>query len=309
MNSNYKIDLDSLRVIGAIVDQGSFSGAALALHRVPSTISYTVSKLESAFNVKFFEREKHGVKLTEAGRELVRHSQHILQVAADAEKSIERIATGWESELNIALGDLINPNAVMPLLEGLFKQSPQMQVRLSIEVLNGMWDSLAANRADLIIGVDDMIPSNMSGISTGELGIYEFVFAVAANHPLAEATEPLSHDDIKPYRVIAVSDTSRSLPQRSIGLLEGQSVLSVPTHDMKLEAQRLGLGVGTLSRKMVQPYLDDGQMVEKLTELSGVRPFGIIYAWKNHHKGEGLKWLLQQLASPKIQQQLLDVAK
>jgi len=307
MNSNYKIDLDSLRVIEAIVDQGSFSGAALALHRVPSTISYTVSKLENSFNVKFFEREKHGVKLTEAGRELVRHSKHILQIAADAEKSIERIATGWESELSIALGDLINPNALMPLLDDLFKLSPQMQVRVSTEVLNGMWDSLAANRADLIIGVDDTIPSTMSGISTAELGYYEFVFAVAANHPLATATEPLSHDDIKPYRVIAVSDTSRSIPHRSIGLLEGQSVLSVPTHQMKLEAQRLGLGVGTVSRKMVQPYLDDGQMVVKATELSGDRPYGVIYAWKNHHKGEGLKWLLQQLASLEIQQQLLDV--
>lgn len=307
MNSNYKIDLDSLRVIEAIVEQGSFSGAALVLHRVPSTISYTVSKLESLFNVNFFEREKQGVRLTEAGRELVRHSQHLLQIADDAQRSIERIANGWESELRITLGDLVNPNALLPLFSGLLDQSPKMQISTSIEVLNGVWDSLATNRADIVIGADIFIPEMIGSVSTMDLGNFDFVFAVASDHPLASAEEPLSHDDIKPYHVVAVADTSRNIPHRSIGLLEGQPVLTVPDHKVKVEAQRLGLGVGTVERQLVQPYIDDGSMVIKTTELGGDRQFPMICAWKKNHKGLGLKWLVEQLHNDDIKLQLLDL--
>ena len=307
MNSNYKIDLDSLRVIEAIVEQGSFSGAAAVLHRVPSTISYTVSKLESLFNVNFFEREKQGVKLTEAGRELVRHSQHLLQIADDAQRSIERIANGWESELRITLGDLVNPKALLPLFSGLLEQSPKMQISTSIEVLNGVWDSLATNRADIVIGADIFIPEMIGAVSTLELGNFDFVFAVASDHPLAELEEPLSHDDIKPYHVVAVADTSRNIPHRSIGLLEGQAVLTVPDHNVKVEAQRLGLGVGTVERQLVQPYIDDGSMVIKATELGGDRQFPMICAWKKNHKGLGLKWLVEQLHNDDIKLQLLDL--
>jgi len=307
MNSNYKIDLDSLRVIEAIVDQGSFSGAAAVLHRVPSTISYTVSKLESLFDVNFFEREKQGVKLTEAGQELVRHSRHLLQVADDAQRSIERIASGWESELRITLGDLVNPNALLPLFNGLLEQSPKMHIRTNIEVLNGVWDSLATNRADIVIGADIFIPEVIGAVSTSDLGNFDFVFAVAADHPLASVEEPLSHDDIKPYHVVAVADTSRNIPHRSIGLLDGQAVLTVPDHKVKLEAQRLGLGVGTVARQLAQPYIDDGSMVIKTTEMGSDRPFPMICAWKKHHKGLGLKWLVEQLQKDEIKLQLLDV--
>lgn len=307
MNSNYKIDLDSLRVIEAIVEQGSFTGASVVLHRVPSTISYTISKLESSFNVNFFERKKQGVRLTEAGKELVRHSRHLLQVAEDTQRSIERIANGWEAELRITLGDLVNPNAVLPLFEGLLKQSPKMQISINVEVLNGVWDSLAANRADIVIGAEASIPENLGAVSTFEMGYFDFVFAVAADHPLTKIEEPLSHDDVKPYHVVAVADTARNIPHRSIGLLEGQAVLTVPDHKTKMEAQRLGLGVGTVARQLVQPYLDDKSLVIKTTEMGSVRSFPVIVAWKKSHKGKGLQWLVEQLRRDEIKKQLLDL--
>ena len=40
-----KLSLDALQIIETIARRGSFAGAAKELFRVPSTISYTVSKL------------------------------------------------------------------------------------------------------------------------------------------------------------------------------------------------------------------------------------------------------------------------
>lgn len=140
------------------------------------------------------------------------------------------------------------------------------------------------------------------------IGYYDFVFAVAADHPLATAEEPLSHDDIKAYHVVALADTSRNFPHRSIGLLEGQSVITVPDHRLKVETQRLGLGVGTVARQLVQPYLDDGRMLAKATEMGGDWKFPVICAWKKSHKGRGLQWLVEQLQQGNIKQQLLDLS-
>jgi len=307
MNSKDKLDLDSLRVIEAIAEQGSFSAAAMALHRVPSTISYTVAKLESSFGVDFFERQKQGVTLTEAGKELLRHSRHLLQVADDAQRSIERIASGWEAELRIAMSDLLDPEALMPLLDELLTLSPNMQITIRIEVLNGAWDSLASSRADILIGADALIPPTLGAISTCDLGDIDFLFAVAANHPLAQCEEPLSHDDIKPYRVVAVADTSHTIPHRSIGLLEGQAVFTVPNHAMKLSAQVLGLGVGTVAKCLAKPYLEDGRLVAKTTELASDRKYPLICAWKKNHKGLGLRWLVEKLQDKSVKQQLLGV--
>jgi hypothetical protein len=41
-----KLSLDAIEIIDAIDRGGSFAAAAEALHKVPSTISYTVAKLE-----------------------------------------------------------------------------------------------------------------------------------------------------------------------------------------------------------------------------------------------------------------------
>ena len=307
MNSNAKIDLDSLRVIEAVAEQGSFSGAGIVLHRVTSTISYTVAKLEKSFGVKFFERQKNGVVLTEAGRELLRHSQNLLQVASDAQRAIERVANGWEADLTIAVSDLINQNALIPLLDGLLAQSPQMNITISMEVLNGLWDSLATNRADILIGTSVDIPDTVGSVSTCELGDYEFVFAIAADHPLAKQHEPVAYDEIKKHRVIAVADTSRNMPNLSFGLLPGQPVLTVANHQLKVEAQRKGLGVGTVSRKLVEPHIASGEMVIKEVELDTNGFYPAVCAWRTTHKGQGLQWLIKQLQKDEIKQQLLDV--
>ena len=51
-----KLSLDALQILDAIDRRGSFAGAGKALHKVPSTISYTVAKLEEDLGVQLFDR-------------------------------------------------------------------------------------------------------------------------------------------------------------------------------------------------------------------------------------------------------------
>jgi DNA-binding transcriptional LysR family regulator len=65
-----RLTLDALEVLDAIARKGSFAGAAEALHRVPSAITYTAQKLEEDLGVSLFDRSGHRAVLTEAGKEL-----------------------------------------------------------------------------------------------------------------------------------------------------------------------------------------------------------------------------------------------
>ena len=49
-----RLSLEALQIIDAIDRRGSFSAAGKELHRVPSTISYTVGKLEDDLGVQVF---------------------------------------------------------------------------------------------------------------------------------------------------------------------------------------------------------------------------------------------------------------
>ena len=45
-----------------------------------------------------------------------------------------------------------------------------MHIRTNVEVLNGVWDSLATNRAYIVIGADMDIPETIGAVSTLDLG-------------------------------------------------------------------------------------------------------------------------------------------
>ena len=74
-----KLSLDALRTLEAIAEYGSFAGAANALHRVPSALTYTIQKLEADLGVRLFERSGRRAEPTAVGRALVEEARGLLQ--------------------------------------------------------------------------------------------------------------------------------------------------------------------------------------------------------------------------------------
>jgi DNA-binding transcriptional LysR family regulator len=111
-NMNIKISLDALEVIDAIARKGSFAAAAESLYRVPSAITYTVRNLEDNLGVPVFNRSGHRATLTEAGEELLREGRHLLRAAGELELRVKRVATGVETDLGIAISDILHLEAI-----------------------------------------------------------------------------------------------------------------------------------------------------------------------------------------------------
>lgn len=302
-----RVSLDALEVLDAIDRRGSFAAAADELHRVPSALTYSVQKLESDLDVLVFDRRGHRAALTPAGRELLDQGRHLLRAAGELERRVKRLATGWETELRIACDDMIDVTRLLPLVGDFYRDNDSertaTRIRLSYEVLGGTWDALASGRADLVIGVSGDAPGS-GGCSIRPLGSIEFLFAVAPSHPLAALPEPLRHEQIQAFRAVAVGDTSRTLSPRSVGLLSGQDVLTVPDLESKIAAQVAGLGCGYLPKFAALIEVGARRLVIK--QVEGSKPeANYAYAWRTDNKGRALRWFVHRLEDSGVRTGLL----
>jgi len=288
-----EINLDALLVLDAIARRGSFAGAAEELHRVPSSVTYAIQKLEDSLDVALFDRRGHRARLTPAGEALLREGRDLLRMADGLVRNVRRIATGWEAELRIAVEDLIPVDKVLALCEAFYDEVSDTRLRISTEVLGGTWDALVSGRADLVIGAPGDGPPG-GGYAVHPLGEVEFVFAVAPDHPLADEPEPLTNDLIRQHRAVAAADSSRGLPPRTVGLLPGQPVFTVPDLIMKREAQKRGLGVGYLPVHLIAAELAAGELVIKATEDGRSTRHALFYAWPSRNPGKALDWFTQR---------------
>lgn len=288
-----RVTLDAITVLDAIDRKGSFAAAADELHRVPSAITYTVQKLEQDLDLSLFDRSGHRARLTEAGKELLREGRHLLRAATELEQRVQRVATGWEAELRLALSDLIPVERLFPLLQDFYAEQRGTRLRLSTEVYGGTWDALAAGRADLAIGAPGEGPAG-GGYHCHPLGEVRFVFVVAPQHPLAQAKEPLPNSLVQQYRAVTAADSSRHLLPRTSGLLSGQDVLTVQDMAAKQMAQRAALGVGYLPSYLAQADIDAGRLLLKQVE-EPKPPAQLQLAWRSNHSGKALHWFVQQL--------------
>lgn len=288
------INLDALIVLDSIARCGSFAAAAKELYRVPSSITYAIQKLEDNLEVTIFDRHGHRAHLTPAGEALLREGRDLLALADGVERNIKRVATGWEAELRIAVGDLIPYAKVLDLCEAFYKIAPDTRLRLSTEVLGGTWDALVSGRADLVIGAPGDGPPG-GGYALHPLGEVKFVFVVAPHHPLAKEKEPLTNDIIRKYRAVAAADSSRGLAPRTVALLPGQQVLTVADLYQKADAQKRGLGIGHLPRHLIEADIATGDLLVKATEDGASTLHMIYYAWRTRHQGKALNWFKQQM--------------
>src|ERR1051325_12068576 len=86
------LDVRRMRVLREVAIRGSFSAAAEALSFTQSAISQQIAALEREAGGTRVQRNARGIRLTEAGEALVRHTDAILARLSEAEAELEAIA-------------------------------------------------------------------------------------------------------------------------------------------------------------------------------------------------------------------------
>jgi DNA-binding transcriptional LysR family regulator len=285
----FRISLDALLILDAIDRRGSFSAAGSELHRVPSTISYTVSKLEQDLGVQVYERQGP----TRAGAELLKEGRYLLKAAEDLEHRVRRVASGWETELTICIDSLFSVTALETDIAAFCAVADKTRLRIARESLAGTWEALLERRVDLLIAAPGQGPAG-GGYIAEKMGTISFVFVVAPNHPLAKVKRVLGKAELLPHRAISVADSARRMASRTVGLLFGQDTLTVPDMRSKYDLQLAGIGFGFLPEPCARAAIASGALIVK--EVEEPKPdetFSL--AWRTGDDGAALSWWMERM--------------
>jgi DNA-binding transcriptional LysR family regulator len=290
-----KLSLEAIEIIDAIDRHGSFAAAAERLHKVPSTISYAVARLEEQLGLALFVRNGPRVTLTPAGQEMLKEGRWLLAAARQLESRMRQIATGFETELRLVHDSLIPTSAFNPDIRAFEDLDCGTRLRIGTETLTGTWEMLREGRADLIVAAGEG-PAG-GGYKAVAVGSLDFAFCVTGTHPLAQLGRTLTRDDLLEHTAVVVGDGARSSTDRTVGLLMGQRRITVPNMQAKIACQAAGLGHGFLPRACVRAELEQGVLVE--LQVEAPRPPETFWlAWPIESKGEALKWWRQRLERP-----------
>ncbi|MAA74174.1 MAG: LysR family transcriptional regulator [Salinisphaeraceae bacterium] len=285
---NSRLTIDSLQVMTAIAETGSFAAAAAKLHRVPSAISHTIKKLENELGVALFQRVGRSVELTAAGVDLLKEGRKILRAVADLESRVRMAADGWEAEITLALDHQLPFNMLVPALRAFDEMEQATRVHVIREAETGPWDALVWRRADLAIGRAETlhVAGDCENVALGHL---DMDYVVAAGHPLEHAETPFTGTELGNFRFLATADTSRGLPPEQHILAENVPVSRLMDLRDKLEALRAGLGFGLLPRPLAELEIRAGRLA-RVTAVSAVPADQFAVAWRRESTGRATQW-------------------
>jgi DNA-binding transcriptional LysR family regulator len=175
------LTLQQLRVLVAVVDSGSFTGAAKALRMTQPGVSHTVSGLEAALGVALLERDRSGARTTEVGAEVLFHAREVLGLvehiglAASGTKALEH-GTLRVGSFPSAAGRLL------PALVGAFgRRYPSVVVILSEGTDQEVHEWIRSREVEV-----GFVTLPVEGLETVSVAEDEMLAVVPEGHPLAQ---------------------------------------------------------------------------------------------------------------------------
>ncbi len=181
------VELRHLEYFVAVAEELSFTRASRRLHVVQSGVSSAIAGLERELGAALFDRDRHTVALTEAGRALLPEARATLAAARVAAEAVAEAAAGLRGTLSV--GTMISTGSVdVPGLLGRFHAAhPGVLVRL--RVLPGGSAELAREVAGggLDLALLSLPGEPPAGVTVRQLTQEPLAVICAPEHPLALA--------------------------------------------------------------------------------------------------------------------------
>lgn len=144
-----RLDLYSLQVFLAVLEEGSIAAAAVREHIAPSALSKRLSELERTLDVILFQRHARGVEPTSAARALARRARALLHQTQDLAAEIQDYSTGLRGRVRVA-ANLSSIAQFLPMeLRRFMDQHPHVQIDLEESVSAGVTRAVVDNAADI----------------------------------------------------------------------------------------------------------------------------------------------------------------
>jgi LysR family nitrogen assimilation transcriptional regulator len=235
------MDTRKLAYFVKIVDSGSITKAAAALHVAQPALSQQVSALESDLKQRLLIRSKQGVEPTAAGHTLYRHAQTILRLVEQARQDVASSGAAPAGRVSIAIAPYSMASSLTPrIISEVARRYPDIVLHLT-EIYGGVLSEAIKNgRLDMALIYE---PGPIRGVQFTTMIVEDLHLVVNGKHKTAAESGEISLVDAAEFglflpelnhtlrQIIEAGMRSKDLTLRLVGEVE-----SVPSLTRLLRA-------------------------------------------------------------------------
>lgn len=179
------MDVHRLRVLRAVVADGSIQGAAASLGYTPSAISQHLTALQKETGLTLIQRSGRGIEPTLAGRAVAADAARVFERLADLESLVADLRAGRVGSLSVSYFASAGTVWIPPVVATLAREFPRLRLDLRLIELLGA-DS---GPPDVEIAVDDARSGDIRGYQLHPLLTEPYFAVVPATSALARRAQ------------------------------------------------------------------------------------------------------------------------
>lgn len=186
-----ELDVHAMRVIRAIADEGSITGAAAALGYSQPAVSQQVKRMEARLGMPLVERVGRRLRLTEAGRVLARHAPAVTTALDAAADELAEIRGLRRARVRLVGFPSASPTIVPRLLRELAASAPGLTVTYVEAEPPEAVEAVREDRADIAVTFsypgdrDDPHGESARGLAVRAIGTDELMLVLPEGHAAA----------------------------------------------------------------------------------------------------------------------------
>ena len=254
------MEIRHLKLVKAIVEEGSMSKASNVLHLTQSALSHQLKELEEYFKVSLFERNGKKLILTDAGQKVYDTANKVLNETQNLKEEIKKYTSGKKGTIKISTSCYTSYHWLPSLLEQFKKDYPEIEVNINVDITGKTREKLLSNEIDIAIV---SVTEKNSPFNYRLLFRDEMVALVNSDHTWNNKKYVTARDFNTENLIIHSRPLNTVTVYREVLQPENTDALSyhvLPLTEAAIEMIRAGYGVAVMSRWAVKPYLDEGKV-------------------------------------------------
>ncbi|MFE6780460.1 LysR family transcriptional regulator [Streptomyces sp. NPDC057702] len=181
-------DFRKLRVLRTLDELGTVTAAAQALRMTPSAVSQQLSGLAKQLGVPLLEAYGRRVRLTDAARLVLRHTEEVFAQLERAEAELAGYQRGESGWVRVGAFGTAIPALVVPAAQRLRRHHPALEVRVQQAEAAQAYELLTHGTVDLALSLAAHAPpARDAKFARVPLLADPLDVALPAGHPLAAA--------------------------------------------------------------------------------------------------------------------------
>jgi DNA-binding transcriptional LysR family regulator len=153
-----------LRCVCAVAEHGSFTKAAVSLYMTQSGVSFHIRNLERQLGEPLFHRGSREVRLTSAGRRLVRYAEQVFELTERTADEFAASRSTFGTSITIGVTAIIASKVLPSLLKDFLADRPPVIVSCAVAGSGPVMDAVADGAAEVGIVADPITREDLDTV-------------------------------------------------------------------------------------------------------------------------------------------------